>query len=234
MRNMPDNDIQRVRDEYADRRKRRTESDVYSPFNPAHLFLVQQRQRRVLETLRRANFQAIDEKRILEVGCGRGRILLEYVDFGAYPPRLHGIDLLERRLQVLHRLLPNAPIACADGQTLPYRAASFDLVMQYTAFSSVLDDRVKQNMALEMLRVVKPNGLILWYDFWTNPRSAQTKGIPSDEIRRLFPNCAIEFQKITLAPPITRRLVKFSWLVCAAAEKLRLLNTHYLAVIRPR
>ena len=106
--------------------------------------------------------------------------------------------------------------------------------MQYTVFSSVLDDSVKANLALEMLRVLRPDGMIIWYDFWLNPTNPQTRGIRPAEIRRLFPNCRYEFRRITLAPPIAHALAGRSWLLCYLLEKLWIFNTHYLAGIRPK
>ena len=46
----------------------------------------------------------------------------------------------------------------------------FDIVMQYTVFTSVLDYEVKKRIAREMVRVSKKNGSIIWYDMRiTNP-----------------------------------------------------------------
>ena len=42
-------------------------------------------------------------------------------------------------------------------------------------------------MAEEMVRVLrKPDGLIVWYDFWLNPTNKQTRGIRPTEIKKLF------------------------------------------------
>jgi len=227
-------DLDRLRAEYADRERRLAGSDIYSLFNPAHLFMTQQRQRIALKTLRRLGFYPLDRCRILEVGCGRGGVLLEYLSYGATPGRIHGIDLLEDRVVEAHVRLPSLLLSCADGQHLPYPNEAFDLVMQYTAFSSILDDSVKTNLAREMLRVLRPEGAIIWYDYWLNPTNPQARGIRPTEIRRLFPGCKYYFQRITLAPPITRRLISVSWLLCYVLEKISVLNTHYLAVIRKR
>ena len=41
---------------------------------------------------------------------------------------------------------------------------------------------MKQKVAAEMLRVVKPQGLILWYDFrYNNPRNSNVRGIGAAE-----------------------------------------------------
>lgn len=228
-------DLDRLRAEYADRAQRLAHSDIYSHFNPAYLFAVHQRQRQLIDLLRRQGITSLRDLRILEVGCGRGGVLLEWLSFGASPKNLHGIDLLEDRLPEASARLSQSGVACADGQSLPYPDSSFDIVFQYTAFSSVLDDAVKQNIAREMLRVVrKSTGVIIWYDFWLNPTNAQTKGVRPEEIRRLFPECQYEFRRVTLAPPLARRLAPISTLLCAMLEKLQLLNTHYFAAIRPR
>lgn len=169
---------------------------------------------------------------MLEVGCGRGGVLIEYLSFGT--TSLSGIDLLADRVVEAKARLPQGVLSCADGQRLPFASGSFDLVMQYTAFSSVLDDTVKVNMAREMLRVLRPDGSIIWYDFWLNPTNSQTRGIRPAEIKQLFPGCVYTFRRVTLAPPIARRLVRVSWLACALLEKLRLFNTHYLVAIRKK
>lgn len=228
------NDLTRLRQEYAEREHRLAGSDLYSAFNPANLFMIQQRQRVTLALLRRHGFWPLTDKSILELGCGRGGVLLEYLGYGASPEWLHGTDLLTDRLKDAHAKLPHLLLTNADGQSLPYRAAVFDLVLQYTVFSSILDDGIKANLAREMLRVLKPGGMILWYDFWLNPTNAQTRGIRPTEIRRLFQGCRFKFYCITLAPPIARLLVPISWILAYSLEKMRMLNSHYLVVIRPK
>ena len=42
---------------------------------------------------------------------------------------------------------------------------SFDLLLQSPVFTSILDQAMKERVAAEMMRVSKPGGLILWYDF---------------------------------------------------------------------
>jgi len=70
------------------------------------------------------------------------------------------------------------------------------------------------------------------------PESYQGPKITA-EIKRLFPNCCYEFHRITLAPPITRKLAPVSWGLCLFFESLKIFNiipfgdTHYLVAIRP-
>lgn len=223
-------DLERLRDEYENRAVRLGQSDLYSVFNPAYLYMLQQRQRAEIKTLSK-NFLSSSDLRILEIGCGSGNILLEYLRYGARLDAMHGLDLLLDRVKEAKRKLPSLQLTCSNGESIPYKDNAFDLVLQYTAFSSILDARVKRNMAGEMLRVLKPEGRIIWYDFWLNPTNKQTKGIKPAEIRSLFPGCKYEFHKITLAPPIARRLVPLSWGLAHFLESLKLFNTHYLAII---
>ena len=226
-----DDDIFRLRNEYENRKRRFVASDVYSWFNQSNLFTLHQRQRAILAALKKKGFTNLSWYSILEMGCGSGRVLTEYLEFGALPEKLYGIDLLFDRLLHAHHNLHSSGFANADGQSLPFPDQTFDLVIQSTAISSILDSEFRQKICADMLRVLKPNGMILWYDFWLNPTNPQTHGIRPAEIRRLFPDCTFEFHKITLAPPLARRLVPLSWGLALFLEGLRIFNTHYLIVI---
>ena len=227
-------DLVRLRQEYERRSRDLSASDKYSLFNRSNLFSVQQRQRDVLTVLRRSGFYPLENYSILELGCGNGNVLLEYLAYGAQPYQLFGVDLLQDRVKQASEKIPHLALACADGRHLPYEPEKFDLVLQYTVFSSVLDGDIKEQLAQEMLRVLRrPHGMILWYDFWLNPTNPQTRGIRPAEIRQYFPGCQYAFRRVTLAPPIARRMVPISWVAAELLEKLRIFNSHYLVVIRP-
>lgn len=227
----PLDDIARLRNEYEDRKHRFAESDVYSLFNRATLFIIQQRQREVLEALKRNGFADLKKLRILEMGCGGGGVLTESLGFGASPENLFGVDLLFDRLVHAHHILSGSGFANADGQFLPFSSKTFDLVLQYTAISFILDPEIRRNIYADMLRVLKPSGIILSYDFWLNPTNPQTRGLGLTELRASFPDCQLDSKRITLAPPLARRLVPISWLLSAFLEKLTIFNTHYLVAI---
>jgi len=233
-------EIERLRVEYANRARRFADSDIYSWFNSASLFTFQSRQRALLDTLKQFGFFDISGLSIMEMGCGTGRIMTELLAIGAKPKSLYGIDLLYNRLIQANCHLPRSNFANADGSAFPFPTGIFDLVLQYTAISSILDPELRRDICTDMLRVLrgpdsasgKPGGLILSYDFWLNPTNPQTRGLRPTEIRRLFPGCEISFQRITLAPPIARRLVPISWGLGYFLESLKIFNSHYLAAIR--
>jgi len=223
----------RLHQVYADRAARLAGSDLYSLGNPAYLFAIQRRQQAVLRLLRREGLWPLAGKDVLEVGCGTGGVLLELLSYGVEPGRLHGTDLLAERAGAARRLLPHVAVTCADGGRLPYANGAFDAVLQFTVFSSILDAATCYTVASEMRRVLKPEGVIIWYDFWLNPINKQTRGIRPEEVRALFPDCRVSLERITLAPPLARRLVPLTWSGALILEAARLLNTHYLAAIRP-
>lgn len=213
---------------------RRHVESRYSWFNQGQLFRVQELERDVLRVLRSNGFERLQDKQILEIGCGQGHWLREFVKWGATPSNLTGIDLISDRIDQARELCPReVQVMCGNAANLAFGNGLFDCVLQFTVFTSVLDSSVKQQMAREMLRVLKDDGLILWYDYhMDNPGNRDVRGIRKREIGELFPGCRIELRRVTLVPQLARLIAPWSWLVCYGLERLRILNTHYLAVIR--
>ena len=227
-------DIKRLRREYEDRKIKYAESNKYSKLDPAHQFIIQNRNRLLLSLLRKYNMRSLQEQKLVEIGCGSGGVLTEYYSLGASPKNLFGVDLLFDRLIAAKVNMPAAHIHNANAELLPFPESSFDIVIQYTAFSSILDQSIKHNSAKEMLRVLTPGGFIIWYDFWFNPTNRQTQGIKPGEIKELFRNCTYDFHRTTLAPPIARWLIPRSFRIAVLLEKIKVFNSHYLVVIQPK
>lgn len=224
-------ELERIRRSYAQRAE--IPLDKYSCFEPAVLLKIQERERRMLEALAGAGRQNLSQARILEVGCGWGDVLHRFIGYGARPEHLHGIDLLAERTALARELGPNMNFVCGNGGALPYRDGVFDIAMQFTAFSSVLDRDMRVRMAKEMRRVLRPSGMVLWYDFWLNPTNREVRGIRPAEVRALFPGCRYRFLRLTVAPPLARRVAKRSVLICQLLERVPFLLSHYLALIEP-
>lgn len=226
------NEIERIRKAY-EKRKIEKKTKLYSYFNKANLFTVHQREKILLNALKKFNFLDLSDKKILDLGCGTGGVLRDFIKYGANPENCFGIDLLEDRIDEGKKLSPNVEFRCGNAENLPYEDKTFDIVLSFTVFSSILDNRMKKNIAKEMLRVLNSNGLIIWYDYWVSkPTNPDVKGLSKREIKRLFPRCEIRLKQITLAPPIARAIAPHSWLLCYLLEKMPILKTHYLAVIK--
>ncbi len=220
----------RIRAVYASRE----EDGRYSWFG-GNLYIMQQCERRMLALLRRCGVD-LPSRAILEIGCGTGYWLREFIKWGARPEKLAGIDLLPDRLVAARRLsAPGVQLECASAARLPFSDGAFDLVFQSTVFTSILDFNLRRQAAAEMVRVVKNDGLMLWYDYhFDNPWNRDVRGVRRAEIAKLFPDCRIELEHATLLPPLARRLAPYSYLGCYLLEKIPFLCTHYLGAIRKR
>ncbi len=205
----------------------------YSLLRPGELFHAHVRERALLRLLRRSGIVDVAGLRVLEVGCGRAHRLLDWVRWGANAHDLTGIDLMEPLLHQARSNLPSARLAVASAGTLPFRDGSFDVVTQFTLFSSILDDKLRHSVASEMWRVLRPGGLVLWYDFrYPNPRNPDVRPVGKREISRLFPKAVLHIRSATLALPIARRLAPVSVLACEVASLLPVLRTHYAALLK--
>jgi SAM-dependent methyltransferase len=225
-------EAQRVREAYA----RRAELGLdarYAYWEPANLFIYQSRERACLDLLRKSNMLPLTGRKVLDAGCGDGSVLRDLLRYGAREADLHGIDLLQDRVASAQTTLPQADIRLGDIQSLPYEDGSFDLVLGFTLLSSVLGAEARQRVAGEMARVTRPGGLILIYDFWINPTNRHVRPLKRSELRELFPGSTVTFRGTTLAPLITRALIRApgGWLACTALEVIRFLRTHFLAAV---
>jgi ubiquinone/menaquinone biosynthesis C-methylase UbiE len=228
-----DTEAERILAEY-DRRRREIPTDFYALHRPANLFIRHGQERALRRALANAGLLPLENKRLLEVGCGHGDgLMTAFEDFGLLRENIAGIELDAGRAALCARRFVGAEIRVGNAAHLPWPDQHFDMVFQSTVFTSILDPAMKQAVAGEMLRVLKRAGCILWYDFlMNNPSNPHVRGIGRRELTELFPGCNIEVQRVTLAPPLARRVVPLSWTAARLLEKLRLLNTHYFAVLR--
>jgi len=218
------------KDRIAEVYRRRGASGIYSAFEPAHLWALQEVERGSLSVLRRAGRRDLTELRVLDVGCGTGYWLRRMLDWGANPTLLHGIDAIGGRLEKARSGLPTGiSLLEGDAGQLPWSDAHFDLVTQFVVFSSILAPEHRRQVAREIVRVLAPGGLVLWYDFRVdNPRNPDVVGVRISEIRALFPGFHLDVRRVTLAPPLARFVAPVSPLVHRALASIPWLRTHVL------
>ncbi len=221
----------RIKEAYARRRGREY---LDSRFNPGQLFMMQERERRFLRLLARYQCDRLENKKILEIGCGSGDVLRDFVKWGANPENMFGIDLLPDRVsEALRRCPRGIRIQQGNAVSLNFPDEHFDMVVQSLVFTSVLDPEIKSQIASEMRRVLKPKGLIVWNDYhMNNRRNPDVKGVRAREVYALFSGCHIHLEHITLAPPIVRFVAPYSWLLCYFLNKIPWLCTHYIGAIQ--
>ena len=223
-------ELDRIADRYA---RRRSRPDRFSKVAEDE---------RLPRLLRRIDRLGRDRAAIdlLEIGCGGGRNLLRLIAAGFSPDRLVGNELLPDRVRTARRDLPGSVrVLEGDAASLELPDASFDVVFASTVFSSILDDSVRRNVADSMWRMLRPGGAILWYDFAIdNPRNPDVRGVPDRRIGHLFPQGECDIERVTLAPPIARMVLRAPGALGTLAYRtlaiLPPLRTHRIAWIRKR
>lgn len=226
----PGDESSAIRERYA--RRAALPADRYSVFAPDVLRRAHAFERSLVHLLAAKGIRAPDSKTVLEVGCGEGINLLQLIRLGFNPARLIGNDLREDALSVARRILPSSVrFAAGEASGLDLGDESFDIVMQSTVFSSILDDTMQAAVATRMWTLTRPGGAVLWYDLARdNPWNRDVRGVPLERIRTLFPDAEITAQRITLAPPIARAA---PWLY-GVLDALPFLRSHLLCWIAKR
>jgi SAM-dependent methyltransferase len=183
-------------------------NDRYSLLNETVLRTIHERQRALARWARTQTTTPLSNCKLIEIGCGSGSNLLDLLRLGAVPENLFGNELLEDRCSLARKMLPSGvQVLPGDASTLEIKPDSFDVVYQSTVFSSLLDDAFQDKLADCMWRWIRPGGGVLWYDFtYNNPINPDVRGVPLERVRSLFPNGRMKTWRITLAPPISRRI----------------------------
>lgn len=220
------------------RRRREVPAERYAPWSRAELFMRHGRRRAAAELLAEAGgfpgHPANGDARCLEIGFGDGGWISDLIAWGVPARRIHGVELDPCRAHRVHRRIPGLRLAVGDAGSLPYGGGAFDLVIASTVFSSILDDDLRRRAAAEIGRVLRPGGVFLFYDFAVdNPKNPNVRGVGVRRLRALFPGFDVAFRRVTLAPPISRRVVGWSWWLAELLEAVPFLRTHLVAVLRP-
>jgi SAM-dependent methyltransferase len=223
-------------DAVAERYARRDDRDLYSMLRPEVLLASQERQRKLVDLLRRCALVAPSRLRLLEVGCGMGGNLLELLHLGFDPANLVGNELLPQRAARARIVLPEATaIHEGDALNLPFEPASFDVVYVSLVFSSLLSDDFQTRLAARIWSWLRPGGGVLWYDFvYDNPSNRDVRGVPLSRVRSLFPRADLMVRRVTLAPPVSRRVCRLHPFAYHLLNALPLLRTHRLCWIGKR
>ncbi len=219
-------------DAIAERYARRPVNDRYSLLRPEVWQMLQERQRALLRVLAKRP-GGVADWRLTEVGCGAGGNLLELLRTGLLPAHLSGIELLPERYAMARALLPDSvTLLLGNAAEADIAAGSQDLLLQSTVFSSILSDEVQHAVAAAMWRWLKPGGAVLWCDFIIdNPRNPDVRGVPLKRVRELFPDARIQWQRLTLAPPLARIVCRLHPGAYTLFNSIPWLRTHVLAVI---
>ncbi len=224
---MMKDEVQKIEQRY--QRRKHNEQVAKNQSNFYYNYNIQiERELKYLEILKK-NFNSFNDIKLLEIGAGGGGNLLFFHRAGIPWSNIYANELQQDRAIVLKEKTGTTNISVGDALELNFNEL-FDVILQSTVFTSILNQDFKQSLAEKLLNMLKPEGFILWYDFkYNNPTNHDVKGVGKKEIHQLFHKAAkIEYFNVTLAPPIGRRIGKLYHLVNLLFPILR---THLIAVI---
>jgi len=138
------------------------------------------------------------DEQVLDVGCGRGLLLLE-VARHLPSGRAVGLDLWSTRDQsgnAAAATLRNAEIAgvaarisidTGDMRAMPYPDASFDAIVSSLAIHNLPSTVERAQTVSEIARVLKPGGRLALLDFRNTPTYARSLRAAGLEVRHSWP-----------------------------------------------
>jgi SAM-dependent methyltransferase len=215
-----------------ERRDRTVSGSLYALHNPGYLLMSQARERVSVRLLSEAALFPRAGTPCLEIGYGRLGALGTLIGWGLRESDLHGIEMDPRRAAVAQAAMSGADLRVGDARAMPWPDETFALVVAWTVFSSILNDAAREAVATEIVRVLKPGGALLYYDFaWNNPKNPNVRAVGRREIRSLFAGLTGSVRSATLAPPLARLVAPRSWLLATALDSMPFLRSHRVAVL---
>jgi SAM-dependent methyltransferase len=109
------------------------------------------------------------EALILDLGCGYGRTLGELVGEGY--ENVVGVDFSFGMLRRCRSRFPRLNLLQNDGEAIPLRNRSVDLVMLFAVLTCTARDQDQRSLLREIERVLRPRGLLYISDLLLNDDS---------------------------------------------------------------
>jgi SAM-dependent methyltransferase len=169
---------------------------------------------------------------VLDVGCGTGFWLAALTDRGIDPDRLVGVDVLPERVSAARSRAPGASVHEADARSLPFDDGRFAAVLLFTVLSSLASAADVRLALAEARRVLWPGGLLLCYESrLANPLNRRVRGVRGEDLDAAGIAPRVE-RRLTLFPPLARRLGGRTDALYARLARLAPLRTHRLVTYR--
>jgi SAM-dependent methyltransferase len=168
------------------------------------------------------------EARVLELGCGYGRILDELAGRGYR--RLTGVDFSLPMLHQARAAGTAARLAVGSATDLPFSDGAFDAVVAVALFTCIPGRGAQQRVADEVYRVLRPGGLLFASLFLRNGdrrnreryREMAAPGSPDWGLFRLGPQGLLRHHSVG---HLRRLFQRFNWLE-ASPERFHTMGGH--------
>jgi len=160
-------------------------------------------------------FRHVDRTaRVVDIGGGGGSGIFSLLKFGFQPEQLSIVDIHPDRIAHARECLPeHVEVIEGDASRMEFfKDAAFDVVTSSTMFLQITDQNLARSIAQEMVRITKPGGTILifdWrYDFWRKGYRACDTARMNDLFSIGRQTVFVQKIKGQLVPPLGRFLSK--------------------------
>lgn len=175
----------------------------------------------------------IKNAKVLDLGCASGNFINSLLNIGIRKKNITGIDIRKNSIKNAKKRFPEIRFELMDARKLEYSDNTFDCIIIFTLFSSVLKSLDRKKIAEEAKRVLKSTGLIIYYDVrMNNPFNKNIIGMNKKELSRIFHDMKFVCARITLIPPIARNLGIATSMLYPILCKLPFLNSHYICSLK--
>jgi 2-polyprenyl-3-methyl-5-hydroxy-6-metoxy-1,4-benzoquinol methylase len=135
--------------------------------------------------------------RVLDLGCGAGRILSYLVMLGA---DAYGVDLAPKMVERCRAVVPEASVCVGDVSALKASVdGQFDVVVAFDNLIDIFDDAHRRKVLADIRELVQPGGLFIfsthdlgWADRNRGPRAWEEKLTLGKLARKLFEKTAAD------------------------------------------
>lgn len=167
--------------------------NIYHPRNSIGELFYEHNRHVLISALNKLKIE-LPGMKVLDVGCGYGNWLRNFVDFGADAKECYGIDISPLRIEIARQKNNTINYHQHSITSLPFQNNEFDLVIQSVVFSSIADSESRKICASEMLRVLKNSGWLFWLDV-QHTKSPELQPFNTDQVCELFPGLSLVYKK---------------------------------------
>ena len=162
-------DVERIKILYEEKGGERApfwSPDNWGPLIPEIQFGEGQFRDLLIEALREHGIETADMAglSVVELGCGWGRNLHQFVEMGIPARKIAGVDLIEHFISFGRSQNPGFNIAVGDATRTDFGDSAFDIVLLHTVLSAITDRDVHAQLLREARRLVRPSGLVIVFD----------------------------------------------------------------------
>jgi len=135
---------------------------------------------------------ALPGEKVLDLGCGNGRLLQIFKEIDI---DYTGVDSSEKLIEIAKKTYPNTKFEVADALHLPFSNNHFDKIYSIAVLHHIPSNKLRLQFLEGVKRVLSPNGLFILtvWDLW---RWRKFKTITKFTVSKILGRSKIDFKDI--------------------------------------